>query len=278
MLKYLLLLLYSISFFSCIGEDNSHCRAIIRMHATIVDTLYFNEPSKVANTSFSDFVNELNYLLINSNKQKEKSGKLAIDKNSNGSGKIVKFDIPQILLGQYVLIAWGNVGVESQDMEQGDLHPANKESLDLFVAGDYIDVAYTKIDKHIYFHRAKGKLRVFCENIPQEITQLSMNVNNIYQSVDSRLAYTGITNLTKKIAKTDSFDTHIAPTCINKESIVDFELSDDTGILYRISNIPVTIKRNEISELRLRRVNNQWFVDIKVDESWEMISNLSIGN
>lgn len=267
---------------SCIRETLPECPPQLIVKLAIEDMNYFNiaQFPQITPESemqpFSHFTGTIYYTLTDvvTKKVVSQSDVQALTENSPYH-TITFSNIPQ---GKYELSVWGNL---TDDLPVGVLHQNGLEHTDIYTAQMMVDIASDSQTKNLELKRAKGKLVVFCNNFPNEITRITEAISPVYQSVDAAMNYQGSTNIQKVTLLKTTNETFVAPTPQGNTTKLNLSFYADSNAetpLLIVPEMEIAIQRNEISAVIVdyNTIEAAWDIWIYVKGEWTMIHHLDI--
>lgn len=186
---------------SCIREELPPCPPL---HVDIVvkDKNYFNaaatdglEPVRPEDLPFRDYVATLYYRLDDA-----ETGEQVIERTNfavTGDAQTYGLTLPESLpFGKYILTVWGNMHSErplADDALYTEVTQSNAAENDIYVTVDTLDYTISRYAFTAELERAKGKLVVMAENMPQDVDFSTKDLDGIYRYIGRGLKYGGET-------------------------------------------------------------------------------------
>lgn len=266
---------------SCLFEDVSECPSGLLVTVSVKDKNYFNIDqfealSKVDEKQpFTTFIHTLSYEL--NSLQTGQTIQKSILSPLSSSNATYSFPIDKLPEGSYVLTVWGNL---STGQAPDELHPDRLESTDLYLASRRIEWTGSSATVSLELERTKGKLVLFCRNFPPTIRSTEEEIDPVYQRVSPFLVYSGQTQVEKKASFSALEEWMIAPSPEGDPSKLDvrFYTADPTRPALTLPPLQVTIRRNELTAIRIDYNNSQkyWEIWCYIDSRWALVHHLDI--
>ena len=243
----------------------------------------FGEPIEVRDESlaFSSYVSSLTLWRHNAARSDYHIYNAALDP----AGEVYNMSVESYPAGVNRVTVIGNETVFSQTFGQSSaaipLHPEGREYNDIYIGAADVPMPPTA-DVEIEMHRAKGMLVVFLEDIPESTDSLYIAVDNICETVDGAMNYSGSGSVTKgfKVTGADMTMTiMLAPTVGAGDSKVSLTLVDASDERRSLDVTNITINRNEVSGIRQRidpTHQDGHLVYVYVNGEWNRVIPLEI--
>ena len=283
----LLTIIFPLTFSSCLREPDRDCPPEYHISLNVKDKNYFNisDVSQLLpmdeSLPFSAYIGNISYQLRNL-----ENGQVVIDTPASSvtsdqqQYSIDATDIPE---GRYVLTALGNTDGTILLREASiQLHANNQEHPDTYLAHDTLTLSATTTDHTLNMNRTKGLLVVLIENAPDSLTRVDEQINNVEQFIQPTSVYSGETSINKSFIQTflpsTSLLTWTAPTVEAKKSTLRLSLFAKNKLTpYSIlPDIELSIKRNEISVIKMDFVPGGVELWIYLYGSWQKLHNMDI--
>ncbi|MEF9923237.1 MAG: hypothetical protein RR854_01520 [Muribaculaceae bacterium] len=266
-------------FGSC--EDDDCCQPRNKNQYTvqlfIKDKNYFNIDKidllakNGENSPFQQYVNNIYYELreFDSGKVLYKSDIIPIT-HKELSHNISFNKIPN---GKYELTVWGNV---TTDVPIGYLHFNNNEHTDIYMANTTLIFSSECQTAKLFLERTKGMLAVSVLNYPAGITTVKQSLSSISELVNHHFEYSGNTLVYKDFAIQPMLQTVLSPIIGDKKAILSLQFSDGKNSNIHLPEIPIPIKRNEISIVRVDfdALTIKCKICILIDKEWTIVDEL----
>lgn len=270
---------------SCIKEDMEECPVQYTVKVYVKDKNYTNidEVSQLVkkdeSASFGSFIGTVYYQLRNL-----KTGNIAAestDDKLSANGQYYTLTFNDMPAGEYELTVWGNIISGTQ---AGVLHSGGTESADFYLTSEKLTFIPGEQSSDMLLERTKGDLLLICSNFPTDITQVELKVGSLYETVDSHFNYAGNTNVLKNTPVKPLIETVLSPTVLGESSKLNLRFHSDTDLKATkdvvFSEIPVTLKRNEITVVKADydTVDKAWEIWVSINGEWTLIHHLDILN
>ena len=258
-------ILLSVCLCSCLKEqDKDECSFDYTVTVEVRDKNYFNISDFVGlspvdeQLPFRMYVKDLSYSLLEQATGNPITAVSAQPVTHNNLTTSLIF--PAFKEGDYILDIFGNTIVSSRTDASDSrriLHPNGTEGTDIYVGGDTVSFHPKATNRSIELQRTKGYLMIQLEGVPDSVSQISLQLQNIYGETDPALNYAVKTSVNKLFTREQSSLTNLslyaAPTPVNEESILKlaFYSSDVTQPFMYLPDIGLKIKRNEISSVKI---------------------------
>lgn len=189
--------------------------------------------------------------------------------------------------GTYVLTVWGGLHDHAPLDANGDrtsieFHPDRTEGNDVYMANDTLVYDAWHYDYTMEMQRTKGKLIVLVTGLPDEIRRSENSVSGLYQRMDSKFGYSGIT----EVSTTHAWDspevvtrTVLSPSTRHDGSTlqITFDESPGKAVPYaKPESVDITIGRNELTALKYVFEATGYTIYILVDDNWEKVHGMEI--
>ncbi|WP_291530658.1 hypothetical protein [Bacteroides sp. UBA939] len=237
-------------------------------------------PPQEENASFSDCIETIYYTLtdaISQNIVRETTVTIA----ASGDVQTYPITFEGIPEGEYILTVWGNLP-SGNNSPRGELHRNSTESTDIYVSTRKLQFDSSYQTTKVPLERTKGKLLLLSYNFPTVIGGIKLNIDQIYQSADEELRYTGIASVEKFSPFQSSVPTLLAPSPEGSTSILKLDYyTNDTGNGEPFLDVPpiyFTMYRNEISAVKVdyNIAQEAYEVYIYIQNEWTLIHQMTI--
>lgn len=197
-------------------------------------------------------------------------------------------DVSFIPNGDYEIVLIGNENL-SEITNQADniicdLHPDNSESRDIYIGGAAFSFPIST-GQTVWLYRSKGKLLIDFINLPSGITQAEILVSNVCKTINKDRTYTDATSVFKSFDLTPAsagspLGVLLAPSIEGANSTLTIDLLDSAMNKTRLSNIPLTIMRNEITLIRpaYNANTSTWELSALINDQWVRIHDMTVEN
>lgn len=284
-------ILLSVCLCSCLKEqDKDECSFDYTVTVEVRDKNYFNISDFVGlspvdeQLPFRMYVKDLSYSLLEQATGNPITTVSAQPVTHND--QITSLIFPSFKEGDYILDISGNT-IASSRTDTPDsrriLHPNGAEGTDIYVGGDTLSF-HPKTTKHsIELQRAKGYLMIQLEGVPDSVSQIGLQLQNVYGETDPALNYAVKTSVNKLFTREQSSLTNLslyaAPTPANEESILKLASysSDATQPFMYFPDIVLKIKRNEISSVKINyKPEGGIEIWVYADGGWSQQHNMDL--
>lgn len=287
----LLILLLVPALTSCIRDEIEDCPPL-QVNIAVKDKNYFNvdkvdmEERRSEDLAFREYVPTLFYMLRDAKTGEvvEEQGVFRVE----GEAKTMKVDFcPCLPHGTYVLTVWGgmkDMTSLSEDRTALALHPEHAEGDDIYLINDTLVYDAYRYDYTVEMERTKGKLIVEAEGLPQDIDQMTTDVNGLFGKVNSDFIYSGETHVSNTSAVTADqkvrMSSIMAPSVGSGTSLVDVSFTRKDGasdtLLPKPADVKINMERNRITMLKyvFNPDADKFTIYIKVNDNWEEIHGM----
>lgn len=287
----LLILLLVPALTSCIRDEIEDCPPL-QVNIAVKDKNYFNvdkmdpENERPTDLAFREYVPTLFYMLRDAKTGEvvEEHGVFRVE----GEAKTMKVDFcPCLSHGTYVLTVWGgmkDMTSLSEDRTALALHPEHAEEDDIYLVNDTLVYDAYRYDYTVEMERTKGKLIVEAEELPQDIGQMTTDVDGLFGKVSSDFIYSGETHVSNTSAVTADqkvrMSSIMAPSVSSGTSLVDVSFTRKDGasdtLLPKPADVKINMERNRITMLKyvFNPDADKFTIYIKVNDNWEEIHGM----
>lgn len=287
----LLILLLVPALTSCIRDEIEDCPPL-QINIAVKDKNYFNvdkvdmEERRSDDLAFREYVPTLFYMLrdAKTGEVMEEQGVFSVE----GEGKTVPVEFcPCLPHGTYVLTVWGgmkDMTSLSEDRTALALHPEHAEGDDIYLVNDTLVYDAYRYDYTVEMERTKGKLIVEAEGLPQDIGQMTTDVDGLFGKVSSDFIYSGETHVSNTSAVTADqkvrMSSIMAPSVSCGTSLVDVSFTRKDGasdtLLPKPADVKINMERNRITMLKyvFNPDADKFTIYIKVNDNWEEIHEM----
>lgn len=291
-ITYILLLLVSIQFASCIRDEVKPCPPL-RVNLAVKDKNYFNvdqvalENRRDEQLAFREYVPTLYYVLRDAatGKVVEEQGVLDV---TDGGGTIPLVFCDCIPHGKYILTVWG--GLEDHSPLGNEplsvlLHDGNREGRDIYMTNDTLIYDAWTNDRTVELERVMGKLIVEVEQLRYDVNYSDKTVTGLSQSVNNEFKYSqtasAYTEHEWEHEPTIVTKTLLAPSQVKDGATVHinfYDHPDRTSPRLTPKDVNITMKRNELTVLKYVYDDGEkdFLIYILVNDEWEMLHNMDI--
>ena len=172
----------------------------------------------------------------------------------------------------------------SEDRTALALHPEHAEEDDIYLVNDTLVYDAYRYDYTVEMERTKGKLIVEAEGLPQDIDQMTTDVNGLFGKVNSDFIYSGETHVSNTSAVTADqkvrMSSIMAPSVGSGTSLVDVSFTRKDGasdtLLPKPADVKINMERNRITMLKyvFNPDADKFTIYIKVNDNWEEIHGM----
>lgn len=181
---------------------------------------------------------------------------------------------------------------DEDDIADGSitLHPGGIEGRDIYVGADTLTIPLAE-DRTVWMLRAKGRLMVDIEGMPDSVETVTITVRGVRESISlnlndfttesSPLTYAGETSVSKiwhtSATGGDSpFSMLLAPSVTANESemVIDFAGAD--GAIITTVTARIGIARNHITRVKATYNARNWTIIVLVNGSWRHLDDMII--
>lgn len=200
----------------------------------------------------------------------------------------VEIDARYLLTGTNYLAVVGNepllpAGASDTPLFSRELHPGANEYVDLYIGSAEI-TAPVRGEHVIRLLRAKGKLLVLPERLPDDVVAVEVTVADLFGRVGRDGTYADSAGVVKRFALPATADREplsliAAPgRAAGNEASVSLRLTMRDGSAVTLSEIRTPIRRNRISVIKplYDPDAGSWALELLVDGRWERIEHLRI--
>lgn len=287
----LLILLLVPALTSCIRDEIEDCPPL-QVNIAVKDKNYFNvdkmdpENERPTDLAFREYVPTLFYMLrdAKTGEVMEEHGVFRVE----GEAKTMTVDFcPCLPHGTYVLTVWGgmkDMTSLSEDRTALALHPEHAEGDDIYLVNDTLVYDAYHYDYTVEMERTKGKLIVEAEGLPQDIGQMTTDVDGLFGKVNSDFIYSGETHVSNTSAVTADqkvrMSSIMAPSVGSGASLVNvsFTKNDSASdmLLPKPADVNINMERNRITMLKyvFNPDADKFTIYIKVNDNWEEIHGM----
>lgn len=287
----LLILLLVPALTSCIRDEIEDCPPL-QVNIAVKDKNYFNvdkmdpENERPTDLAFREYVPTLFYMLrdAKTGEVMEEHGVFRVE----GEAKTMTVNFcPCLPHGTYVLTVWGgmkDMTSLSEDRTALALHPEHAEGDDIYLVNDTLVYDAYRYDYTVEMERTKGKLIVEAEGLPQDIGQMTTDVDGLFGKVSSDFIYSGETHVSNTSAVTANqkvrMSSIMAPSVGSGTSLVDVSFTRKDGasdtLLPKPADVKINMERNRITMLKyvFNPDADKFTIYIKVNDNWEEIHGM----
>lgn len=287
----LLILLLVPALTSCIRDEIEDCPPL-QVNIAVKDKNYFNvdkvdpENERPTDLAFREYVPTLFYMLRDAKTGEvvEEHGVFRVE----GEAKTMTVDFcPCLPHGTYVLTVWGgmkDMTSLSEDRTALALHPEHAEGDDIYLVNDTLVYDAYRYDYTVEMERTKGKLIIEAEGLPQDIGQMTTDVDGLFGKVSSDFIYSGETHISNTSAVTANqkvrMSSIMAPSVGSGTSLVDVSFTRKDGasdtLLPKPADVKINMERNRITMLKyvFNPDADKFTIYIKVNDNWEEIHGM----
>lgn len=286
MKHYIAAIIVALSLASCISDDIEPCPAL---HVTVgvLDKNYKNvdrvaeEQRRPDDLAFREYVPTLTYTLRDA-KTGETVEEDVVDTSTGQSGQIELSFCPCVPHGRYVLTLYGATGATEQHTADGTL-PLDHEA-DTYLASDTLDYDPWHNGQHIDMERAKGKLIIAVDNMPEGEYDAQMTVTRLAESVTparrdevTRFRYNGETTDQRTFTASAQPAKFILPPTQDTAQL-SVTLTSAAGTLTP-PTVTLNIDRNAITEVKYVYAPDTpdlFTIFVLINGSWEQVNNMDV--
>lgn len=292
---YILLVLCSLVFGSCIREELAPCPPL-KVMFDVKDKNYFNVDAVERltglayrvdeNKPFREYIQTLFYVMYNAETGEEVLTRHLHD--VEGDASMATGEIPGDLpFGKYVLVVWGNILDERPILADKnycmyDLHLGEVEGFDTYMTSDTLLYDASHNSYVVDLERVKGKLLVQVSGLPEAIGYADKRVTGVASYVTDRFDYKETTSVHKSTEwepDSKSMETVLSPSLKAYGSLVSLRLYDDPALSAPAIFAPdasVTMARNTLTVLRYVYNGREFEVFILINDNWERLHSMDI--
>lgn len=285
-----LLLISAILFSSCIKEEIEPCPAL-HVSIAVKDKNYFNvdkvalEKRKSEDLAFKEYVPTLYYRLCDAVTGEVVEEQGVFDVTGEDKTFPITFCdcIPH---GKYVLTVWGGLKDNTplgSDPLTAILHAEEAESDDFYLTNDTLIYDAWNYDYTVDMERAKGKLIVQVENLPEDVHYSDKTVDGLYLHLDCNFNYSDRTKVYTQAELNRELEvvtkTLLSPSSQEKGSVLKANFYDhpDRAIpVLTPKAVNITMKRNELTVLKYVYEGGDFLIYLLVNDNWEMLHGMEI--
>ena len=186
---------------SCIREELPPCPPL-QVDVVVKDKNYFNaaatdgiEPVRPENLPFREYVSTVYYRLDDA-----ETGEMVLEQTNTvvaGDADTYAITFPESLpFGRYILTVWGNMQSPrplADDALYTEVTQYHAAENDIYTTVDTLDYDVYDARFTAELERAKGKLIVMAENMPEDVDFSTKDIDAIYQYIGRGLRYGGET-------------------------------------------------------------------------------------
>ncbi len=282
---YILFFLLLLS--ACVKEAVEKCPTqYSSVRVLVQDKNHSNDSTPISeDLPFKAYVGNLCYTLYNA--ETYEPVKVAPTFGINSEEKEVTIPFEGVPEGRYLLTLWGNMpsnaGIATHDAPTA-LHEGSGEQGDVYLASNTLEI--TSEQKHIFvsMKRTKGKVEIICNNFPDSIAKIEVNILRVFGKVDKDFTYSTETSVTKTFplsSASNLLEMFSAPTFYgdNGKSEIDLTLFTASNKIVLSTSAAISIRRNELCILRASYDalhDAKIIIEQLIDGQWEGMGNLSI--
>lgn len=285
---YTLAILSALSTASCVKESLPECPYQFDTQVFVKDKNYANTGIEGVDPisedlPFKEYVSNIRYTLLHMS-----TGEVITSPTTShitGDEMEVSLNIDQVPDGEYTFTVWGNIDEYNNPATPHILHYNNEEGTDLYSITTQMSViGGINQTKRVGLERAKGKLLVIFNNLPESVVRIDEEISSIYASIDEKGAYSGSTYVTKTFLKENQslgrISTFLSPTIEGERSVLslDFYTSADGTPAASIPGIETIINKNETTVLVINYNSLQRQIEVwdLIDGEWTLIIKLDV--
>lgn len=296
---YLLLplLAMGLAFASCIRDEMEDCPPL-EITLAVKDKNYFNADEVARQGLFSplaedlpfrDYVSSLYYVVHDA------GGNVVAEQPNapvTGDAGELTLQLPADLpYGKYRITVWGNMKSDKPlggDATAAELEHADAAQNDVYLGEAEVDYRYGGERHRLELERAKGRLIIVAENLPDGIDLSEKTVNDVYSVVTSGFEYSSLVNLTSRTVWTAPNDIVTHTLTCPSEGIetskleVDFYATGTRGTraaqVLSPDDIHITMGRNEITVVKYvyDESKGDFLIYMLVNDNWEQVHKMEI--
>ncbi len=280
---------------SCgIREDLPPCPPM-QIDIVVKDKNYFNaiatdgiEPVRDENLPFREYVSTLYYRLDNA-----ETGEMVWEQTNfavTGDDKVYSVTMPESLpFGKYTLTVWGNMQSDrplSEDANYTEVTQNHAAENDIYVTTLNIDYNINNANFRAELERAKGKLIVMAENMPEDIDFSTKDMDGIYRYIGRGLNYAGETEFHTETEWSQpvefSTDMLLCPSTGHEATTLDVNFystaEGDGQEPLQPEDIGITMSRNEVTMVRYvyQPKQDEFEIYVFVNDNWEKVHQMEI--
>lgn len=286
-----ILVLSILLFSSCVRDEIEPCPPLT-VSITVKDKNYFNvdkvalENRRSEDLAFKEYVPTLYYQLRDAvtGEVVEEQGVFEVTSDEKKYPITFCDCIPH---GKYVLTVWGGL---SDNTPLGDdpltaiLHEENTENGDYYMTNDTLVYDAWNYDYTVDVERTKGKLIIQVENLPEKVNYSDKAVNGLYGQLNCEFQYSDAITVRTKAEWGKSSEvitkTLLSPSIKKDGSLVGVNFYDTPDRITPVLTpeaVNITMERNRLTVLRYVYDGNDFTIYVLVNDNWEEINGLIVG-
>ena len=283
---------------SCIREELPPCPPL-QVDVVVKDKNYFNaaatdgiEPVRPENLPFREYVSTVYYRLDDA-----ETGEMVLEQTNTvvaGDADTYAITFPESLpFGRYILTVWGNMHSPrplADDALYTEVTQYHAAENDIYTTVDTLDYDVYDARFTAELERAKGKLIVMAENMPEDVDFSTKDIDAIYQYIGRGLRYGGETEFHTDTLwdRTVDFSTGmlLCPSTGHDATTLDVNFYRTAAGAQQQplepEDINITMSRNEVTIVRYvyddgKPGDDDLFnIFILVDDNWEEVHSMVI--
>lgn len=290
-ITYLLLALTLLGTSSCVRDEILPCPPL-QVNITVKDKNYFNvdkvelEERLSDDLAFRTYVPTLYYMLrdVETGEVVEEQGVFEVTGDEKTFPVTFCDCIPH---GKYVLTVWGGLDDETplgNDPLTAILHAEKEQGADFYLTNDTLVYDAYTYNHTVELERTKGKLIIQVENLPNDVNYSDKTVDGLYQQVDNEFKYADLTAVYTQAEWKEQTGivtkTILAPSQKEKGSMVSigfYDLPERITPVLRPKDVSITMVRNRLTVLKYVYDGSGFTIYILVNDNWEMLHGLVVG-
>lgn len=278
---------------SCIRDEVEDCPPL-KVTVAVKDKNYSNT-AEVAEQGLYEPVSEelpfCNYISTLYYKITDEAGNTVLEQsNMPVEGNGLTYDISlsaDLPYGKYRITLWGNMKSDhplADDASTAELEHVDAANNDIYLGDAEMDYRYGMENHTVQMERAKGRLIIVAENLPDHIDRSEKTVAQVYSVVTRDFEYSGLCNLTSRTEWPQPGDitTHTL-TCPSEgmetaRLSVEFQDADDETVSLVPKDVKLTMERNRITVVKYsyEEEKQDFKISVLVDNNWENVYDMVI--
>ena len=286
-----ILLLSILLFCSCVRDEIEPCPPLT-VNIAVKDKNYFDvdkvelEEKKSEDLAFNEYVPTLYYRLCDAvtGEVVEEQGVFHVTGDEKTFPVTFCECIPH---GKYVLTVWGGLRDNTplgDDPLTAILHEENTEGGDYYMTNDTLVYDAWNYDYTVEMERTKGKLIIQVENLSEEVNYSDKTVNGLHEQLNYVFQYSDETFVRTEAEWEKSSEvitkTILSPSIKKDGSLVSmnfYDMPDRITPVLTPEAVNITMERNRLTVLRYVYDSNDFTIYMLVNDNWEEINGLIVG-
>lgn len=286
-----ILLLSILLFCSCVRDEIEPCPPLT-VNIAVKDKNYFDvdkvelEEKKSEDLAFKEYVPTLYYRLCDAvtGEVVEEQGVFHVTGDEKTFPVTFCECIPH---GKYVLTVWGGLRDNTplgDDPLTAILHEENTEGGDYYMTNDTLVYDAWNYDYTVEMERTKGKLIIQVENLSEEVNYSDKTVNGLHEQLNYVFQYSDETFVRTEAEWEKSSEvitkTILSPSIKKDGSLVSmnfYDMPDRITPVLTPEAVNITMERNRLTVLRYVYDSNDFTIYMLVNDNWEEINGLIVG-